>query len=290
MSNLKEIRRRISSVKNTKQITRAMKLVSAAKLRRAQDAAVQGRAFAQNLQSVTARLAAAISGEFSHPLFENREVKKRRVLVIAGERGLCGPFNSNLIKTVLAEESSLDVEREFVVVGKRAVSAAHKYDWNAVKEYEGLPEDVAAWPLIEIIDDSIASFRAEECDEVVVYYTKFLSAMTQTPSRDGLLPFSAVASEEQEDEDDVTVQIKFDPSPDAILENVVPLFLQTKVAQAAFESKASEHAARMTAMDSATRNADDLIDKLVLHYNRARQSAITKELLDIVGGAEALQG
>ena len=296
MSGLKEIRRRIGSVKNTKQITRAMKLVSAAKLRRAQEAAENGRSFGNRLQEVLASVLDDLPEGFSHPMLEARaKVKKRRILVIAGERGLCGGYNSNMAKALQAEVDSASCELDFVIIGQRGVLAADRYNWKVVDSHVRLPEDVGLWPVSEIGEQLIGAFGAGDCDEVVVFYTKFQSAMTQVVTREVLLPFarieaaSAGGEEIAEAEDKQFSKNKYDPSPERIVAQLLPLLLTTKVCQAGTESKASEHAARMTAMDSATRNADELIEKLRLYYNRARQSAITRELIDIVGGAEALK-
>ena len=296
--SLKEIRRRIASVKNTKQITRAMKLVSAAKLRRAQEAAEGGRSFGLRLGEVLATVAADLPDGSTHPLLEQRaKVEKRCLLVIAGERGLCGAYNTNVIKAVKAQLQRSSAETEIVVVGRRAVSAASRFGWNVVGAYESLPESVADWPTGEMVDLLIKGFVQGTYDEVSVIYTEFVSAMTQNVKCDKLLPFSSsklqASSENEADASDSTSaqitagQTKYDPAPLAILHGLLPLMVKTQVCQAAFESKASEHGARMSAMDSATRNADELSDKLRLYYNRARQSAITTELIDIVGGAEA---
>ena len=283
-------------MKNTKQITRAMKLVSAAKLRRAQEAAESGRSFGNRLQEVLRSVLDDLPEDFSHPMLETRaSVKKRRVLVIAGERGLCGGYNSNMAKALQAEVASASCELDFVIVGQRGVLTANRFDWSLVESHVRLPEDVGLWPVSEIAERLIAAFDHGDCDEVVVFYTKFQSAMTQIVTREVLLPFARVdsakseASEDQSEEDVEFSKNKYDPSPEQIISQLLPLLLATKVCQAGTESKASEHAARMTAMDSATRNADDLIEKLRLYYNRARQSAITRELIDIVGGAEALK-
>lgn len=286
MSGLKAIRRRITSVKNTKQITRAMKLVSAAKLRRAQDAAEGGRSFGERLTGVLDTVTADLPEGFSHPLLEVRqEIRKQCLLVIAGERGLCGAYNGNIIKAVNAAIRESATPVELVIVGRRGKSAAKRFGWDVVREYEGLPEDVARWPISELCDFLIERFNSGVIDAVTVIYTRFESAMTQTVIAKPLLPF--VADKTGTESVVVGGKTKYDPAPTAILYGLLPLLVKTQVCQAAFESKASEHGARMTAMDSATRNADELIDKLRLYYNRARQSAITRELIDIVGGAEA---
>ena len=288
--SLKEIRRRITSVNNTRQITRAMKLVSAAKLRRAQDAAENQRSYSAKLNQVVRNALNSLQGEFTHPLIEKAdEVKKRRVIVITGDRGLCGGYNASVIKAVAAQEDDASIELEVVPVGRRSVSAGNSAGWQHVEEYQDLPESAADWPIDEIADSAIKAFTSSDCDEVVVYFTTFVSAMTQEVTREVVLPFSLEDAEGEQAGEAADGVITFSPSPEEILKGLLPLLIKTKLAQAALESKASEHAARMTAMDSATNNANDLIDKLKLHYNRARQSAITSELIDIVGGAEAVQ-
>ena len=297
MSGLKEIRRRISSVKNTKQITRAMKLVSAAKLRKAQEAAVGGRDFATRLEEVLEQVTQNLPKNYSNPLLEEPENKEVvRIVFIGGERGLCGAFNTNLLKAVNAYTS--EQKLEYVPIGRRAVAFAKAREWKTVSEYEGLSEDAGKWPIAEIIEQQVNDFLEGKVQEVILFYTQFKSAMTQVVKTEKLLPFkldqkhTAVkveATEETEQEED-NREFKFDSPSEVIVFEMIPLLINTKLTQAALESKASEHASRMTAMDSATRNADDLIDKLKLYYNRARQSAITTELIDIVGGAEAAQG
>ncbi len=298
MSGLKTIRRRIASVKNTKQITRAMKLVSAAKLRRAQEAAVHSRSFSDRLGSVFRNVVLGLPSGFSHPLFEaHEEVKVRRIVVFSGDRGLCGAYNTNMVKAIAAREGKDGAKIEFVTVGRKAVSVLTKSKGELVQKYESLSDDAGKWPIREIGERLIKDFVSGACDEVIVYYTKFISTMTQSVVSERLLPF---AREEFENSaagpngapNEIPAgpqkgQIKYDPEPAAILSYLVPLLIKTKLMQSALEAKASEHAARMTAMDSATRNADELIDRLRLFYNRARQSAITRELMDIIGGAEA---
>lgn len=292
MSGLKEIRRRIQSVVNTKQITRAMKLVSAAKLRRAQDAATNGRVYRDRLQAVLETVSVDLGSSFDSSLLTKREVKKRRVIMVSGERGLCGAYNTNVIKSVIANDiARKDAALEFVPIGKRAVAACKRYSLNTIDALEGLSEDANLWPIDKIISKSIEDFRSGACDEVVVYYTTFVSAMTQQVTREVLLPLSSLDAEKgARKASNLPGQIKYDARAEEIATSVLPLLIRTRLLQAGLESKASEHAARMTAMDSATNNADDLIFSLRLFYNRARQSTITRELLDIVGGAEALQG
>ena len=299
MSGLKEIRRRITSVQNTKQITRAMKLVSAAKLRRAQDAATGGKQYVDGLRSVMDQVVGCLPDGFSHPLLSQQkeagtEVKVRRVIVIAGERGLCGPYNTNVFKDVTTcMEESPNVKHEFIVLGRRAVSYAKRAKWNVIREYEGLEENASNWPIDEIGGLLIEDYKAGKFDEAKIFYTQFISAMVQKVQNKAILPFilpkSAASTSSEEQAESAAGYVKFSPNPEEIFSGLVPLVLKSQILQAGFDSKASEHASRMTAMDAATNNANDLNDRLLLFYNRARQSAITKELLDIIGGAEAVQ-
>jgi F-type H+-transporting ATPase subunit gamma len=291
MSGLKIIRRRLTSVKNTKQITRAMKLVSAAKLKRAQDAALGGRKFSERLDEVLLGAVSQLKDDYENPLIKVRPVKKRAYVFFGGERGLCGGYNTNIAKAAIAAvAASPGTENQFIVVGKRAEAAAKRYSWNIRTSLVGLPENPAEWPLVELGDELVGMYENSEVDEVVLLYTKFISAMTLQVTTERLLPFSLAGDSEQAEqaeEKNVLKKVKVEPSPEEVFASLLPLVLSTKLFQAGYESKACEHAARMTAMDSATRNADELISKLLLFYNRARQRAITTELMDILGGAEA---
>jgi F-type H+-transporting ATPase subunit gamma len=288
VSNLKIIRRRISSVSNTKQITRAMKLVSAAKLRRAQEGALGGRSYAERLGGVLANVLVDLSPGFRHPLLEfHPQAKKKLIVYVAGERGLCGSFNSSVFKEIAARESAAERDLDFIPVGKKAVAEARKWGWTVVASFEGLAEDAALWPLDELRQKIIEGFVAGEYTEVVLYYTKFISVVRQEVTKSLLLPLDLKTIETGGAKVEEPGVVGYDPRPEELLGKLLPLLLSTKLRQAGLESKASEHAARMRAMDSATRNADELIEKLRLYYNRARQRAITTELIDIVGGAEA---
>ncbi|MCC6954361.1 MAG: ATP synthase F1 subunit gamma [Deltaproteobacteria bacterium] len=290
MAGLKEIRRRISSVKNTKQITRAMKLVSAAKLRRAQDAAISGRMFGSRLKSIIASVVQELPENFEHALLRKTEGTKRRLLiVIAGERGLCGAYNTNIVKAVAASEPQGGVGANVIAVGRRAVSGGRRSQWNILSGHESLPEDPSKWPVDAIAKEAVEEFMAEKYDEVVVYYTKFVSAMTQQVTSEVLFPLSAENLVSKDGDAAAAAHTRFDAPVADMFATLIPLYISARIREAALESKASEHAARMTAMDSASKNASDLIDRLRLFYNRARQSAITTELIHNNGGAEAVK-
>ena len=307
MAGLKEIRRRITSVKNTRQITRAMKLVSAAKLKKAQEAAYAGRQFSAEMKRALLLAMENLPEDFTHPYLKVRAEgskqaskttpAKRRVIVVGGERGLSGAFNANLLKAVQQQENT--AECEFVLIGKKACSNGRRFFWKPAPSitandpsaigYEGLSEDILSWPVEEIIKSAISGFAEGDVEEVIIYYTKFVSALTQKPTREILLPLDAVTlKEEAENAGLENLVAKLEPSAKAVFEYITPIYLRSKLREAGLESRASEHSARMTAMESATNNASDLIDRLKLFYNRARQSAITTELIDIIGGAGAV--
>jgi len=266
MSNLKEIRRRIGSVSNTKQITRAMKLVSAAKLRRAQEAATGGRDFSKRLDRILAELMGSLPEDFTHPLLETRkEIKKRRLVVVSGDRGLCGPYNTNVQKAVVKELEQAEaagIEVDIIGIGRRAIASANSCGWDLVKGYESLATDPGEWPIAEICATCGNDFESGESDEVILFYTHFNSAVSQEVKRVSLMPFEgAVVKGDSEEEAEPSAQkTKCDPDAASIVSELINVLISSKLTQAIFESRASEHAARMTAMDAATSNASELID------------------------------
>ena len=281
--NPKAIRRRIKSVKSTRQITRAMKLVSGAKLRRAQMAVEAARPFAERLRTLVANLAAA-GGK--HPLLEPREDEKRiGFLVLSADRGLAGAFNSNTLKGAqryLQEKGSAVTSLN--LVGRKSIDffrrrkhavARQRAEVTSGKFGIGLAEEISA--------ELVADFLNGELDAVDVLFTRFKSAMTQTVTVERLLPVPRPEVEKP-------VDYRFDPSPEEILGALLPTYIRTQLFQYLLETVASEHGSRMTAMESATRNANEMIDALTLRFNKARQAAITREIIEIVSGAEALSG
>lgn len=296
MAGLKDIKRRIRSVKNTKKITYAMKLVSAAKLKKAQDAVQSSREYTDSLLRLLAQVKEAAGGEgLSHALLEPKsEVKKIRIVVVGGSRGLCGAYNANVNKQVesvrrtLLEESP-EREIDFVSLGKKPNDYLKRKKYEIVKSYVNLPEEGNDWPIDEVCGDLEEAFLNGEVDRVYVVYAEFASAMSQTMVFHQLLPLSAdsVAAEAAA-EDLSSVKVIFEPSPQAVFQALIPRILRTQLRQAALDAKASEYGSRMVAMDSATKNAGELAEKLTLTHNKLRQTAITAELLDIIGGAEAI--
>ncbi len=285
MANLKDIRKRISSVKSTQQITKAMQMVAAAKLKKAQDNVVQARPYAAKMSEVMASLAVRVKPE-KHPLLQRREEKKIELVVIASDRGLCGGFNANVMKVAdsfLREKSGGESEVVMSVVGRKARDYYRRRNWKFQTE-ELNPGEVDFRWAEKISRGLIDRYVEKEIDAVYVAYTEFKSAMTQEVSVRRLLPLEPKPLAE----DEIPVEYIYEPSEDAILAEILPRYVYTQVFRMLLESVASEHGSRMTAMDSATNNAIEMTAKLTLLYNRARQAAITTELMEIVSGAEAL--
>jgi len=290
MANLKDIRKRISSVKNTQKITRALKLVSAAKLSRAQRELNRLQPYADKQQEMIRDLVAEL-GDAPSPLLEERlEVRSIAVILIASDRGMCGGFNSNLLKSYknfVASKRKEGVEVSTFPLGKRAVQFVEKGGYVMGKSWgEALAADLMD-RLPGLTRELVAGFTAETYDEVVIISNRFVNAITQTPTKRALLPMGAPEGEEQR-QGGLDVRI-YEPGQQALLDYVLPRALETQVRRVVLESITGEHAARMNAMNSATDNASDMINSLTLDLNRARQAAITKELMEIISGAEALK-
>jgi F-type H+-transporting ATPase subunit gamma len=296
MASLRTIRTRIKSVRNTQKITKAMKLVAAAKLRRAQDAVVRTRPFAQGLDELLASLAGARAAEemLPHPLMDLRENPSRiEVVLLTSDRGLCGGFNSNIIRRAqrfLVEEGDKYEAIQFSTIGRRGRDFAKKRGIETRKDYVGFFGRLRFSMAKEVAEDLIAEFKERKLDAVYLLYNQFKSAITQAITFKQLLPIVAPApAKSVEAGAFVTPEHLYEPSRPELLEQLIPRELAMQIWRALLESEASEHGARMTAMDSATKNANEMIDRLSLQYNRARQASITKELMEIVSGAEAMK-
>lgn len=293
MAGLKEIRRRLKSVNNTKKITSAMKLVSAAKLRKTQDSVVRSRAYTDALKGILGQLQGG--NEFSHPLLEAKpSIKKIRILVIGASRGLCGGFNTNVNRRVEALYKELaqahpGAEISSVLVGKKPAEYYRRVGRTYVEANENVSDDPNFWPIQEICQRLEIDFLKGEFDELHLVYTRFRSAISTVASSERLLPLDKDAVAGNAAPDAVQGITIFEPNPQRVFDAVVPRIVRAIVRQAAFDTKASEHASRMTAMDNATKNAKELIHSLTLKRNKLRQTGITSQLLDIVGGAEALK-
>lgn len=295
MASLRSIRGRIKAVRNMQKITKALKLVSAAKLRRAQDAVIRTRPYAQLLDELLASLARArAEAEMPpHPLMEVREPKRIEVVLLTSDRGLCGGFNANIIRRAqrfVVEEGPKFDAIQFSTIGRRGRDFAKKRGIETRKDYLGFFGRLRYSMAKQVADDLIGEYQEKKLDAVYLLYNQFKSAISQQITFTQLLPIAAPAQKEQAAKGGfITPEHLYEPSRPELLEQLIPKQLAMQVWRALLESEASEHGARMTAMESATQNASDTIGRLSLDYNRARQAAITKELMEIVSGAEALK-
>src|SRR6266849_3367875 len=295
MATLRLIRGRIKVVRNSQKITKAMKLVSAAKLRRAQDAVLRARPYAQLLDELLASLAKArAEAELPpHPLMEVREPKRVEVVLLTSDRGLCGGFNSNIVRRAqrfLVEEGPRFESVQFSTIGRRGRDFARKRGIQTRKDYVGFFGKLRFAMAKEVAEDLITEYQEKHLDAVYLLYNQFKSAISQQITLVQLLPIVPPPQAKPAGEKAlVTPEHIYEPSRPRVLEHLLPRQLAVQMWRALLESEASEHGARMTAMDSATKNATEIIARLSLEYNRARQAAITKELMEIVSGAEALK-
>ena len=284
MANLKEIRNRISSVSSTMQITSAMKMVSAAKLKKAQDAITAMRPYANKLTELLQSLSATLDGDTGSKFANQREVKKVLIVAITSNRGLCGGFNSNIIKESirLSNDTYGNQDVSFVAIGKKSNDVLSK-SYNVVSNHNEVFDDLTFNNVAEIAEKLMDKFEEGKFDKIELVYNKFKNAATQIIMTEQFLPIVPV-----EGEANLNIDYIFEPSKVEIVETLIPKSLKTQLYKAIRDSFASEHGARMTAMHKATDNATELRDQLLLTYNKARQAAITNEILEIVGGAEAL--
>ena len=288
MASLKSIKKRIVSVKNTRQITKAMKMVSAAKLRRAQENVVAARPYAKKLGEVLQSLAGNQEGDL-HPLLEKREARKLLLIVVTSDRGLCGGFNSNLCKAgdrfIKEQQGSFD-QVSVLTIGRKGyefLKSRHTVYKNFSNILSKPNYQTAAMLAQEVID----GFLAGEYDQVELLYNSFRTVMSQDITFQQLLP---VVPEAPTAADEAPVEYIYEPSVGELLAEILPKNIEVQIFKAMLESVAGEHGARMTAMDSASKNASEMIGKLTLQYNRARQAAITTELMEIISGSESIKG
>ncbi len=290
MPSLKAVRIRIASTKSTQKITRAMKLVAAAKLRRAQDAIMAARPYAQALAEAVSEVAARAGGE-DHPMLQQREARRITLIPITSDRGLCGGFNTNVCRTThrfvdekVKSRTANEVRLE--VVGRKGREYFRRRKLAIGHEHAGVVGDNALERARELALRATADFVDGRTDAVFLVYNQFKSAMSQTVTVEPLLPIAPASLPA----DAASSEFLYEPGKKELLDLMLPLFVQSQIYRAFLESIASEFGARMSAMDSATKNAKEMIERLTLQYNRARQASITKELMEIVGGAEALKG
>ncbi|GAF25606.1 F0F1-type ATP synthase, gamma subunit [Moorella thermoacetica Y72] len=282
MAHMRDLKRRIRSVQSTQHITRAMKMVAAAKLRKAQAQVTAARPYAAKLEEVVGRLIAAVDPE-TQPLAATREVKKAGYVLITADRGLAGGYNANLIR--LTEERLREEDRPaaLVAVGRKGRDFFRRRPVEIVKSFTDIGDNPDLIQARELARQLMTMYLEGTLDEVNLIYTRFYSAIRQVPMVERLLPIAT--PREKKDTGDYI----YEPSPEAVLRVLLPRYCEIKVYRALLEAKASEHGARMTAMDNATKNAAEMIDKFTLSFNRARQAAITNEILEIVAGADALK-
>jgi F-type H+-transporting ATPase subunit gamma len=289
MAALKDIRKRIASVKSTQKITRAMKLVAGARLRKAQQNIERLRPYAIKTYEVLSGVAARVGGdEDVHPLLARREPKNVMLVVLTSDRGLAGAFNSNICKAAYRYWKELEAEGSdvcFGIIGRKGRDYFKRRNANIRHDFLGVFEDLSVDKAGEIGRYIVEDYTSLHLDACYLVYNEFKSAISQQVVIEPFLPIKPMVLAEDQLGDFI-----YEPNQQALLDNLLPMYVEVEIYRALLESVASEHGARMTAMDAATNNASDMIDRLTLQYNRARQAAITKELMEIIGGAEALKG
>lgn len=290
MANLKEVRNRITSVKSTQQITKAMKMVSAAKLRKAQQKIQQMRPYSEKLSEILGNVSGSLEGSNSEKFYKTRDTGKVLFVMITADRGLCGGFNSNIFKALRAKLSNeyADAygrgEVEVYSIGKKGREAMQRYGCPVIKSHDGFFNKFQWQDALDISDELMELFESGEYKEIHMLYNKFKNAAMYFSTFEQWLP---IAGKVEESGDTATDYI-FEPGKTEILDELVPRSLRISLFKGILDSNAAEHGSRMTAMDSATENAQELLRSLSIEYNKARQAAITTEILEIVGGAEAL--
>ncbi|MBP2651103.1 MAG: atpG 1 [Firmicutes bacterium] len=283
MPSVQDIRRRIKSVKSIQQITKAMKMVAAARLRRAQERANSSRPYTEKMREILASVASS-SGDAKHPLLEVREVNRTGFVVLGADKGLAGAYSSNLMREVLPQiQKKQDVE--IIAVGRRVNDYFRRRNYKLGQQFTGFSERPTFQHAVEIANEVAKAYTSGQYDEVYLAYTKFHSPIHHEPAVIKLLPLEDTSGEKAQ----ATGEYIFEPSAEEVLSLLLPKYLETVIFGALVQSAASELGARMSAMGSATDNAQELISKLVLNYNKVRQANITREITEIVGGAEALK-
>lgn len=289
MASLKDIKKRIGSVKNTQQITKAMKMVAAAKLRRAQDAAVSARPYAEKLQTVMSNLAQREDGD-GHALLNKRGTGRALIVLMTADRGLCGGFNANVSKEaerfIRTNEQGYD-DLDLMIIGRKGRDfLRNRVGEHITKVHEDITSD-ATYKTAQLIGEEVVNAYSEEkYDAVYVIYNAFKSAIEQVVTVEQVLPIQPKATDEVEED---SIDYIYEPNRGEVLSQLLPKMVEVQIFRSLLESNASEQGARMSSMDSASRNAADMIDKLTLQYNRARQAAITTELMEIISGAESIK-
>ncbi|MFP4662981.1 MAG: ATP synthase F1 subunit gamma [Bacteroidales bacterium] len=286
MANLKEIRTRISSVKSTRQITSAMKLVSAAKLRKAQNRIEQLRPYAEQLKHILSYASQSMADDKDFVYAQQRPVNKVLIVMVSSNKGLCGGFNANVVKKTVAEikENYQDAKVEILAVGGKGADLFKKHPWDIIEKETEIFDKLTFNPVAEMAENLMQSFINKEYDKIITVYNSFVNAATQKVKAEQFLPVQI-----EEEEEEVSNYI-YEPDKNTIARELIPKSLKTQFYEVLLDSNAAEHGARMTSMQQATDNASDLLDEITLKYNKARQASITNEILEIVSGANALEG
>ncbi len=295
MASSRDIKKRIKGVKNIQQITRTMEMVAAAKLRRAQIAAKNAKPYADKLNAMMHNIGASV-GNIQHPLLKDRPVKKAALVVVSSNKGLCGAFNPNVMRRV--EEyikKHPDVEYSIFCVGKKGKDFFSRRGYNVVKSFLPSEKELELSLVIELAGHLSKGFENEDYDQVQVFYSRFVSPMIQRPTSLTVIPFTKPEETEEEEEERekseavANSDYLFEPEPEELMWELIPKYIEFQLYNAMAQSQAGEHASRLIAMKNATDNAKDVIKSLTMSYNKARQAAITKEILEIVSGAEAIK-
>ena len=291
MPSLDDLKKRIKSVKSTQKITKAMKMVAAAKLRKAQENAERGRPYSQKMQNIILNLTKSINDPQNAPklLVGTGEDKKYLCVVLTADRGLCGGFNSNICKLAKANFKKIlseGKELKIITVGSKGHDQIRRdYGKNVIKQFSFKDrKNITFKDADEVGNEILSLFNQNEFDKCIIFYNNFKNVITQIPQAQQIIPLNVENSEEDKSED----SYEFEPDEDEILGNLLPKNISTQIFKAMLENSASEQGSRMSAMDNATRNAGEMVDKLTIEYNRSRQAAITKELIEIISGAESL--
>jgi F-type H+-transporting ATPase subunit gamma len=292
MPSLDDLKKRIKSVKSTQKITKAMKMVAAAKLRKAQENAERGRPYSQKMQNIILNLTKSINDPQNAPklLVGTGEDKKYLCVVLTADRGLCGGFNSNICKLAKANFKKIlseGKELKIITVGSKGHDQIRRdYGKNVIKKFSFKDrKNITFKDADEVGNEILSLFNQNEFDKCIIFYNNFKNVITQIPQAQQIIPAETKNIKENNSED---FSYEFEPEEDEILEDLLPKNISTQIFKALLENAASEQGSRMTAMDNATRNAGDLVDKLTINYNRSRQASITKELIEIISGAESL--
>ncbi|WP_077215059.1 ATP synthase F1 subunit gamma [Bacillus dakarensis] len=285
MASLRDIKSRITATQKMGKITKAMQMVSASKMSRAEQNAKKFVPYMENIQEVTASIALG-SADASHPMLTSRPVKKTGYVVITSDRGLAGSYNSNMLRTVfntVKQRHKSNDEFAIIAIGRVGRDFFKKNGMNVVLDIVGVPDQPAFSEIKDIASKTVGMFADETFDEIYIYYSHYVNPITQTVTEKKLLPLTDISSSNK------LTSYEFEPSAEEILEVLLPQYAESLIYGSLLDSKASEHGARMTAMSAATDNANDIISSLSISYNRARQAAITQEITEIVGGAAALE-